>query len=510
MHSELRDGLHIQQVDYYDGQSIFCNSQLCYSLGEYLGGGTAGVYVELSYSSICVRLLDLVQAVSTKLFAIEQIHVAIKILNPVGYKLVSPSFLPRCLIAVRGKAVTTALENPHELKMENVFWLIHPTTKQVITAWEDPTTQSLKELHLAQCIALWKDEITEADAYNKCIDTVMQHQRWNFPRIPRKFLKFLEMQRCIRREMAAMSRLKHHNNVLKLEEVLEFVEEAKCTTFLVLELATGGDLFDRLRNRGADEEFARFYFRQLVEGVAFCHASGICHRDLKLDNLILADDRVHSVLKIADFGLSAIVSKTTGDHSDGKSNFRRLQSVIGSPYYVAPEALHDAGTGYDGFKADGWSIGVILYAMVTGVMPFGKNLPSCPRFACFKSILSDLKHENTSTRIVDSLDLASHSPNWLFPSQLSDELKGLLSRLLHPDPCSRLSVEECLQDPWVLKQTFTANAPICLELCENKTGNSPVFETDSKCNFSRDSQCNFSLSKNNSLSSITSSLSPSP
>ncbi|KAL0585378.1 hypothetical protein ABG067_004910 [Albugo candida] len=62
MHSELRDGLHIQQVDYYDGQSIFCNSQLCYSLGEYLGGGTAGVYVELSYSSICVRLLDLVQA----------------------------------------------------------------------------------------------------------------------------------------------------------------------------------------------------------------------------------------------------------------------------------------------------------------------------------------------------------------------------------------------------------------------------------------------------------------
>lgn len=73
MHSELRDGLHTQQVDYYDGQSIFCNSQLCYSLGEYLGGGTAGVYVELSYSSICVRLLDLVQAVSTKLFAIEQI-----------------------------------------------------------------------------------------------------------------------------------------------------------------------------------------------------------------------------------------------------------------------------------------------------------------------------------------------------------------------------------------------------------------------------------------------------
>nr|CCA22121.1 serine/threonine protein kinase putative [Albugo laibachii Nc14]CCA23387.1 serine/threonine protein kinase putative [Albugo laibachii Nc14] len=193
-----------------------------------------------------------------------------------------------------------------------------------------------------------------------------------------------------------------------------------------------------------------FTFGNWVTGVAFCHASGICHRDLKLDNLILADEKDKSVLKIADFGLSAIVSKTRNGQPASNSNFRRLRSVVGSPYYVAPEVLNEAELGYDGTKADAWSIGVILHVMVAGVMPFGKDLLSCPRFACFRSSFSGLEHENPSYREVDSLNTQSHFANWLYPSQLSDELKRLLSQLLHPNPCSRLSVEECLQDPWVL------------------------------------------------------------
>merc|ERR1711968_120568 len=89
-------------------------------------------------------------------------------------------------------------------------------------------------------------------------------------------------------------------NVLMLEEVLELVNDSKATIFLVLEIATGGELFDRIKvDEGTEEEVARLYMHQLLSGVAFCHSRGVCHRDLKPENLLLADHDDGAILKIA-------------------------------------------------------------------------------------------------------------------------------------------------------------------------------------------------------------------
>jgi len=145
-----------------------------------------------------------------------------------------------------------------------------------------------------------------------------------------------------------MKKLRDHPNVIKLHEVLELIQDSKSTLFLVLELVTGGELFDRIKvGCGTTEEIARRYFRQLLSGVACCHARGVCHRDLKPENLLLSDGTEGAVLKIADFGLSAAfaIAAGGGDVDEAKvpavavmcPNVRRLRSVVGSPHYVAPE-----------------------------------------------------------------------------------------------------------------------------------------------------------------------------
>jgi len=104
------------------------------------------------------------------------------------------------------------------------------------------------------------------------------------PRVPPKFLRWLRARQGIYREIANMAHLgaTRHENVVGLLEVLEYVQDTKSTLFLVLELVTGGELFDRICiGKGTTEATARRYFRQLVDGMGFCHDQGVCHRDLK-------------------------------------------------------------------------------------------------------------------------------------------------------------------------------------------------------------------------------------
>ena len=125
---------------------------------------------------------------------------------------------------------------------------------------------------------------------------------------------------------------------------------------------SGGELFDKIvQEQRFTEEQARFYFRQLCEGVKYCHDQGICHRDLKPENLLVDD---HGNLKISDFGLSAMY--TGGTDAGGRAEL--LHTTCGTPNYVAPEVLNDKG--YDGFAADMWSMGVILYVLLAGYLPF--------------------------------------------------------------------------------------------------------------------------------------------
>jgi serine/threonine protein kinase len=132
-------------------------------------------------------------------------------------------------------------------------------------------------------------------------------------------------------------------------------------------------------------------------------------------------------------------SQASAIHID--SPLRTLTSVVGSPFYVAPEVLQAGG--YDGTKADMWSLGVILYALLAGNLPFGQELGTCKRFKHFcKWILElpvggiDLWH-----------DLAVVYPDWLFPGKFSASARGLIVSMLHPDPSKRISVAEAMRHP---------------------------------------------------------------
>ncbi|ETV97898.1 CAMK/CAMKL/MARK protein kinase [Aphanomyces invadans] len=435
-----------QKVDRYDGQSIFINGELRYELGGYLGGGTAGVV----YEAFCP---------STKQ------HVALKILNPIGYKLMPTSLLARCLVAIKGRQMEPDVVNGLQpMRNEHVWWLVHQSSKQAIAAYEDPRSGAVKELTLPRCIEVWgttfDDDIGDDDK-GAVRDIAVKGQLYKIPFVPKKFVKFARNRCSIYREISNMSELDAHVNVLRLDDALELQQDSKCTIFLVLELAAGGELFDRIKlDCGTDEATARAYFKQLVSGVAFCHQSGVCHRDLKPENLLLADNEELSTLKIADFGLSAIFSITEHTNGDSTTAIRRLRSVVGSPHYVAPEVLQDAsGQGYDGAKADAWSIGVILYAMLAGKLPFGKDLLKCVRYDRFKKWSQATKYNDDDDDLHDDGDSEDPAqehrdavvfPDWFFPVQFSYDVKALLAQLLYPDPCLRLSVDEAMKHRWVL------------------------------------------------------------
>ncbi|RHY30428.1 hypothetical protein DYB32_006933 [Aphanomyces invadans] len=181
----------------------------------------------------------------------------------------------------------------------------------------------------------------------------------------------------IKKEISIMKMVRNRH-VVVLKEVLA----SRTKIFIVLELITGGELFDKIVSEGRfNEETARFYFRQLVNGVEYCHSQGVCHRDLKpgmhlfhhvwkdiscvvVENLLLDEN---GDLKISDFGLSALYEGGGPDGADG-SRASLLHTTCGTPNYVAPEVLADKG--YDGRAADVWSIGVILYVLLAGFLPF--------------------------------------------------------------------------------------------------------------------------------------------
>jgi serine/threonine protein kinase len=225
----------------------------------------------------------------------------------------------------------------------------------------------------------------------------------------------------IKKEISIM-KLVRHDYVVDLKEVLA----SRTKIFIVLELITGGELFDKIVSEGRfDENNARFYFRQLVDGVEYCHSRGVCHRDLKPENLLL-DEKMN--LKISDFGLSALydappVEGASADASGGGAS-QLLHTTCGTPNYVAPEVLADKG--YDGRAADVWSIGVILYVLLAGFLPFDEPTMS----ALFRKI---------------------QKAEFSYPSWFSPEVKALLDKILVAQPEKRISLLEVKADPWYNK-----------------------------------------------------------
>merc|ERR1719274_239394 len=146
--------------------------------------------------------------------------------------------------------------------------------------------------------------------------------------------------------------------------------------FIFMELAGGGELFDQVIDRGANampEAVARNFFCQLLDGVAYCHLAGVAHRDLKLENVLLNEA---GVVKLIDFGLSHVYQRLPDGSVDRTTP---LKDVCGSKSYAAPEVL--GARGYDGFAADMWSLGVCLFAMLSGFFPLDEASNNDWRYA---------------------------------------------------------------------------------------------------------------------------------
>eukprot|EP01018_Ginkgo_biloba_P032980 Gb_25414 [translate_table: standard] len=201
-----------------------------------------------------------------------------------------------------------------------------------------------------------------------------------------------------------------HPNVVQLHEVMA----SKTKIYIVLEFVTGGELFDKINDLGRlKEDEARRYFQQLVNAVDYCHSRGVYHRDLKPENLLLD---TYGNLKVSDFGLSALPQQV---RKDGL-----LHTTCGTPNYVAPEVI--SGKGYDGAIADLWSCGVILFVLISGYLPFNE------------------------TNII-TLYRKINKADFTFPKRLSSGAKKLITRILDPNPKTRITVPEILEDGWFKK-----------------------------------------------------------
>uniref|UniRef100_A0A8C1M1G9 Calcium/calmodulin-dependent protein kinase type IV n=2 Tax=Cyprinus carpio TaxID=7962 RepID=A0A8C1M1G9_CYPCA len=227
-----------------------------------------------------------------------------------------------------------------------------------------------------------------------------------------KVLKKTIDKKIVRTEIGVLLRLSHPN-IIRLKEIFETEMEI----FLILELVTGGELFDRIVERGYySERDAAHVIKQILEAVAYLHENGVVHRDLKPENLLYADLSIDAPLKIADFGLSKIIDEQV-----------TMKTVCGTPGYCAPEILR--GNAY-GPEVDMWSVGVILYILLCGFEPF-----------------FDPRGDQYMYSRILNCDYEFVSPWW---DEVSLNAKDLVSKLIVLDPHKRLTVKQALEHPWVL------------------------------------------------------------
>ncbi|KAF5472532.1 hypothetical protein F2P56_009243 [Juglans regia] len=213
----------------------------------------------------------------------------------------------------------------------------------------------------------------------------------------------------IKREISTM-KLIRHPNVIRMYEAMA----SKTKIYIVLEFVTGGEVFDKIARKGKlKEDEGRKYFQQLINAVDYCHSRGVFHRDLKPENLLLD---VNGVLKVSDFGLSALPQQV---RKDGL-----LHTTCGTPNYVAPEVINNKG--YDGAKADLWSCGVILFVLLAGYLPFAESNLA----ALYKKIFK---------------------ADFTCPPWFSSSAKKLIKRILDPCPSTRITIAEVIENEWFKK-----------------------------------------------------------
>ncbi|KDN50390.1 Pkinase-domain-containing protein [Tilletiaria anomala UBC 951] len=236
------------------------------------------------------------------------------------------------------------------------------------------------------------------------------------------------------------------HGVLKHINVLEFVGADELGTasrpagisvpglYMVLEYASGGDLFDKIApDTGVPEDLAQYYFRQLIAGMQYIHSQGITHRDIKPENLLLS---ALGDLKIADFGLCSVYKY--------KGKERSLKGACGSLPYIAPEMN---GQPYKGEGVDVWSAGVVLFALLVGNTPWDEPTTRSPEYEAY--LTGELLQYDPWTRI-------------------SEQPLDLLKAMLTPRPEKRISLAEIQQHAWFNRPNAFLQGGVSIE---EKTGN---------------------------------------
>lgn len=210
------------------------------------------------------------------------------------------------------------------------------------------------------------------------------------------------------REINSMAYLRH-DNMVALHDF--FWDETNF--YMIIDFCGGGELFDYIiKHDHLEEPLAAMIFEQIVSAIAYCHSYGVAHRDLKPENILI--DKFPRV-KVSDFGLCGFID-----------NQQLMKTFCGSPTYCAPECL--AKVQYDGRLSDVWSLGVILYAMVTGNNPWNSS--------------------NTTAMLHQIM-----SATYEIPSNLSSECADLITQMLQREANNRIKIDDILEHPWIKEKT---------------------------------------------------------
>ncbi|XP_073296233.1 CDPK-related kinase 5-like isoform X2 [Primulina huaijiensis] len=229
----------------------------------------------------------------------------------------------------------------------------------------------------------------------------------------------------VRKEVKILRALTGHSNLIQFYDAYEDHDNV----YVVMELCEGGELLDRILSRGGkySEDDAKTVMMQILNVVSFCHLQGVVHRDLKPENFLFTSKDENSLLKAIDFGLSDFVKPD-----------ERLNDIVGSAYYVAPEVLHRSYS----TEADVWSIGVIAYILLCGSRPFWARTES----GIFRAVV---KAEPTY----------DEQP---WPT-LSSEAKDFVRRLLNKDPRKRMTAAQAMCHPWI-RDTNDIKVPLDISI----------------------------------------------
>ena len=211
-----------------------------------------------------------------------------------------------------------------------------------------------------------------------------------------------------------------HPNILRLFDV---IEDSKYF-YLIMELCTGGELLSRMSNNRYKEKTAAKLMEQIVSAVVYCHEKGICHRDLKPQNILFYNKDEDSPIKIVDFGISKIYNPSLSSLKEeyGDKEIKKMTTRVGSMLFLSPEVLKGSYTE----KCDVWSLGVILYILLCGYPPFNGS------------------NEKEITQSISSLKFSFPQSEW---KNISENAKNLISSMLCPEK-KRISSKDILKSKW--------------------------------------------------------------